>query len=78
LNCVINVTNNGTGGAFILVSNLPFSTNANVYPAFGHNNTVGGSVSGATTGTLIYLNKYDATYPAATGQTLLLTSVYFV
>jgi hypothetical protein len=78
LSSTITVTNNGTGSLFILVSNLPFSTDASVYTTYGHNNTVGGSVSGSTTGTLIYLNKYDGTYPVITGQTLLLTSVYFV
>jgi hypothetical protein len=78
LTCTINITVNGTGSAFILVSNLPFSTDATVYTAYGHNNTVGGSISGATTGTLIYVNKYDGTYPGASATTLLLTSVYFV
>ena len=78
LTCSITVTDNGTGGAYIVVGNLPFSADASVYAAYGHNNTVGGSVSGATAGSLIYLNKYDGSYPVATGQTLLLTSVYFV
>ena len=78
LTCTINITVNGTCSAYILVSNLPFSTDATVYTAYGHNNTVGGSISGATTGTLIYVNKYDGTYPGASATTLLLTSVYFV
>ena len=76
--CSITVSNNGTGSLYILVSGMPFDVGGALYPIFGNNNSIGAQMTGTRTGTVMYIQKYDGTYPLISGQTILLTSIYIV
>jgi hypothetical protein len=76
--CTATLTNNGTGGLFIRIAGLPFVPSATT-SAYGINDTVGTMLKGATTAASdIYVQTYNALYPAATGEVILVTAIYFV
>lgn len=79
INVQISITNNGTGAGDIRVGGLPFTAESTNYAGSGFNSSTGytQTVAMASTTTLITY-KYDATYPVATGQGMILTMTYFV
>jgi hypothetical protein len=79
INVQISITNNGTGASDIRVGGLPFTAESTNYAGSGFNSSTGytQTVAMASTTTLITY-KYDATYPVATGQGMILTITYFV
>jgi hypothetical protein len=79
INVIISITNNGTGASDIRIGGLPFTAESTNYAGSGLNSASGATltVAFAATNTLITY-KYDATYPVATGQGLIITITYFV
>jgi hypothetical protein len=73
------VTNNGTAGGRILVE-LPIANGAQACAGGGFNENTGNLVSGylGASGTILEIYKYDATYPVATGQSVVVCITYTV
>jgi hypothetical protein len=87
VSCTVAITNNGTGTVVLLVQGLPFvQSTANVafYAGCGENRSNGKSLSvelgfeGGTSTPTLFVYLYDATYPVASGQTLVMTCSYNV
>lgn len=75
------VTNNGTGAGHITMS-LPFTSSATGgAPGCGRENSVTGNMLQCivyNSSAVLYVFKYDSTYPAGTGYSLFLSIVYSV
>lgn len=81
LNFSFNITNNGTGATNGIMSNLPFTANANgsataIRSAGSGGHTILVQLPGSGTGTTLW--KYDNTYPFATGTDCVGCLVYQV
>jgi hypothetical protein len=74
----IEITNNGTGGGSLRINNLPFTSNYYASGACREGGTHGQAVSMIMNSgdTVIYMYRYDNTYPAATGSNFPFTFTY--
>jgi hypothetical protein len=76
----IAITDNGTGAGNIAFSGLPFAVSASRHTGAGWNQSsaaiLSAYVNGSSTGGNVW--GYDATYPVATGQTIIFTVSYNV
>lgn len=73
------ITTNGTGATSITISNLPFTAASVIAPAYGRSNAVGGFSLNGFIGigtTTVTIFKYDATYPGASGATIVMAGSY--
>ena len=80
LSGVISISNNGTGGTSVDISNLPYAITGGVAGGMARENQVNGAMSSITAAgpnTLIMF-KYDNTYPGGTGTAFQFTATYFV
>ncbi len=79
-NATVNMTNNGTGGGFVIVT-LPFTTGSAAFAGSGQETAVTGaalSVSAATGSPNMAIFTYSGAYPGATGNNLVISISYFV
>lgn len=81
LDIVINVTDNGTGSVLILVTGLPAAITpdtsySSYYTASGLNRSTAKALSCEVISSGINVYRYDAAYPVATGETLVITASY--
>jgi hypothetical protein len=83
----VTITDNGTGSIVLLVQGLPFLQNTSqvsFYAGCGENRNLGEALTvelgfeGGTSTPTLFLYKYDATYPVASGQRLIVTCSYNV
>lgn len=75
----VTITTNGTGAGSIVVT-LPFTASAIPFSAGGIETSTAKAIVGliSASSSTVNIFKYDATYPAGTGFTLILTISYFV
>ena len=81
LNGTISISNNGTGGTSVDISNLPYAITGGVAGGMARENQVNGAMSSITSGgggTSLIMFKYDNTYPGGTGTAFQFTATYFV
>lgn len=77
-NVNIAITTNGTGASDLRVTNMPFASVSKNQPGAGRNNATGTMAQGyvVSGSTLLVMNKYDNTYPVASGETIMFQGFY--
>jgi len=79
ITCSPTIVTNGTGAGALLIDGLPFPQTANGFAGASRNDG-NGNVFGinANTGTQLYIQKYDGTYPGGNGYGFSISISYFV
>lgn len=80
VNGTISISNNGTGGTSIDISNLPFAIAGGVAGGMSRENAVNGKMSSITASgaSTLIMFTYDNLYPGGTGTAFQFSATYFV
>ena len=79
VSAIFTITDNGTGGTLLLVTNLPYTPNetTTLYSSSANDRTIAYTLYGEVSNSRIQIFSATGTYPGVTGHSYCVTATYF-